>query len=78
VKTNARTFGFWLVPKSARQAVSPTHVYVLVNLRRAGREPEYFVLPSRELAKRMAISNAGWHHIKLRAAEPFRDGWHGG
>lgn len=33
VKTNARTHGFWLVGKTAKDTVSKTHIYVLINIR---------------------------------------------
>ena len=32
VKTNAKTFGFWLVGAKVDATVSDTHVYVLVNI----------------------------------------------
>lgn len=33
VKANAGTFGFWLLSKKAKEAVSKSHVYALVNLK---------------------------------------------
>src|SRR3989337_268872 len=48
VKTNARTFDFWLLSRHARELISPTHLYVLVNLRsrRGVEEQEFFIVPS--------------------------------
>jgi hypothetical protein len=59
VKTNGRTFNFWLIGKKAKQTVSHSHVYVLVNVRntvRNGETIEYFVVPSKQL------SRTGYHH----------------
>src|SRR3990167_2416096 len=49
VKTNARSFGFWLIGKKARDAVSDSHIYVFVNLKnsKTGENIEYFVVSSK-------------------------------
>jgi hypothetical protein len=46
VKTNSEAPNFWLVGKHT--VVSPTHVYVLVNLnsKKESAKPEFFVVPS--------------------------------
>jgi hypothetical protein len=78
VKTNAATFGFWLVGAKAKQIVSDTHLYVLVNLRKNGRETEYFVVPSRVVAEKMTIRkrrSSTWHSFQMADAEPYRERW---
>lgn len=53
VKTNAKVFNFWLIGNKAKETVSETHIYVLVNIRqykRGGEKIEYFVVPSKQLA----------------------------
>ena len=35
VKTNVRTHSFWLIGKKAQEAVSDSHIYVLVNIRKS-------------------------------------------
>jgi hypothetical protein len=47
VKTNARTFGFWLVGKNAVNLKARSHIYVLLNLKqkRGKAEPEFFIVP---------------------------------
>jgi hypothetical protein len=57
VKTNTTTFGFWLLNEKARLLISPSHVYVLVNLRK-DKPPEYFVVPSSVVAERMVVEPA--------------------
>lgn len=83
VKTNAKTFGFWLVGAKAREIQSETHIYVLVNLRRRRAEEciEYFVVPSRVVAAQMvsAVSKSKakseWHQLNMSEAEPYRERW---
>lgn len=83
VKTNARTFGFWLVGAKAREIQSETHIYVLVNLRRSklGENIEYFVVPSSVVAEKMVSSvsrseaKTEWHQLNIAEAEPYRDNW---
>lgn len=61
VKTNAKIFNFWLIGNKAKDTVSDTHIYVLVNIRqnkKDGAKIEYFVVPSKQLARR------GYHEGK--------------
>jgi hypothetical protein len=77
VKTNARTFGFFLVGKHAASIRSDSHIFVLVNLRPKGTE--FFVIPSVKLSALVktykAKTNSQWWFIKREDAEPYRDGW---
>lgn len=77
VKTNARTFNFWLIGKPARDAVSRSHVYVLVNIkdsRTKGHQVEYFVVPSARLAS-LASFKSDWPHVRRDKVESFKDAW---
>jgi hypothetical protein len=80
VKTNARTFNFWLLTKKAKEQVSNNHIYVLVNLRHnKSREMiEYFIVPGRVFAEKMVHSknkNSEWYAIILKDVEKYRDNW---
>lgn len=79
VKTNAKAFGFWLLTQKAKNIISPSHVYVLVNLRKGGSEKEYYVVPSRIVAKQMfkSTSSTGsvWYAISVKDVETYRDKW---
>jgi hypothetical protein len=83
VKTNAKTFGFWLVGAKAREMRARSHIYVLVNLRstRDGERVEYYVVPSRVVASKMVSavskspSQSQWHQLNLGDAAPYRDKW---
>jgi len=80
VKTNARTFNFWLLTKKAKEQVSGNHIYVLVNLRhnKSGEMIEYFIVPSRVISEKMVYSknkNSEWYAINLKDVEEYRDKW---
>jgi len=83
VKTNTSTFGFWLVGAKARTMHAPSHVYVLVNLRKkkTGELIEYYIVPSEVVATKMvssAISRTSqfeWHQFNLADAKPYLNKW---
>lgn len=78
VKSNARTFGFWLLAKKANQVTARGQYYALVNLRK-DRE-EYFIVPSRIVAKRMVLKRRGpkkteWRSISIDDVLRYREKW---
>jgi hypothetical protein len=82
VKTNARTFGFWLMGKKAMELVSKTHIYALVNIRKfkSGETVDYYLVPSHVVAEKVRYSKAKktgseWYSFYLEDAVPFKDGW---
>ncbi len=85
VKTNAGKASFWLLNKHSSKTKSATHIYVLVNLnqkdRQAVREPEFYIVPSRVLAKRMyatpprGSSGAVFYAISKKNVAEFKDKW---
>src|SRR5882672_7230424 len=77
VKTNVSTSNFWLIGKKARETVSDSHIYVLVDIRstkKSGEWIEYFVLPSRKLARR-GQHDTKWPHIKRQSILAAQDAW---
>jgi hypothetical protein len=80
VKTNRKAAKFWLLNKSYGIDVSPTHVYIFVNLR--GKErPEYYIVPSKIVARDGFTSTSGtgsiWYAYDIRKAkaERYRENW---
>ena len=79
VKTNAVTFGFWLVNKKTSQINSDHLVYVLVNLRKTG--PEFYVIPSSVVSQRVKYSpptktrKSVWYSVFLSKVAEFKDRW---
>ncbi len=80
VKTNTGAPTFWLLNGKAKEIVSDTHVYVLVNLR-SGREddpPDFYVVPSRVIAKKLVYSESPkskWYSFNLIDAARYKDMW---
>jgi hypothetical protein len=77
VKTNAKNATFWLIGAKAQTAVSRTHIYVLVNIRdntRSGDLVDYYVVPSRHLAK-LGYHEGKWPNIQRAALAKYKDNW---
>jgi hypothetical protein len=57
---------------------SPTHIYVFINLHGELR-PDYYVVPSREVAKLARESKAStgsvWYSFSRVDAEKYKEGW---
>ena len=78
VKTNASTFNFWLLSEKSKTLVSPSHIYIFVNLRKDGDTVEMYPVPSREVSKKMTISKQGkstWYSFWLKDAKRFQNKW---
>jgi hypothetical protein len=79
VKTNARTFNFWLVNAKALELVSENFIYGLVNLTKNG--PEFFLVPSEVAAKKIKTSkptttrNEVWYSIDRKDVIEYKDRW---
>jgi hypothetical protein len=77
VKTNAKTFNFWLIGKKAKDTVSDTHIYVLVNIRqykKTGEKIEYFIVPSKQLA-RCGYHAGNWPNISCDKVRDCENNW---
>jgi len=79
VKTNSKPAGFWLLNENSGKIDSDSHVYVFVNLRPKDERPEFYVVPSRTVARKMTTSHARtgsvWHEFDRRDALAFREFW---
>jgi hypothetical protein len=82
VKTNAKTFSFWLVGSKVKEMVSKRHIYVFVNLRakKDGEVIEFYVVPSLVVAEKTVNDKAkstgsDWYSFYLKDALPFKDKW---
>jgi hypothetical protein len=78
VKTNRKAASFWLLNARARETTSPSHVYVFVNMR-GDHRPDYYVVPSRTVAKKMRVTPPGrsstWYSFFRDSAKPHRERW---
>jgi hypothetical protein len=80
VKTNAVSFGFWLVGKSAMRLKARSHIYVLLNLRAKGEteKKEFYVVPSSAVARltqEFVRPRSTWYAVKQDQVLRFRDQW---
>lgn len=83
VKTNTKTFSFWLLSKAAQEMVAEGHVYVLVNLRstkKQGEQAEYFYVPSKVVAERVVhkksrSGKSDWFEIHRDKVLEYQDPW---
>lgn len=79
VKTNTTTFGFWLLNEKSRHLSSPTHLYVLINLRKNAPAPEYFIVPSQVLSNRVKVekvkSGTFYSFANDDVAKKYQDRW---
>jgi hypothetical protein len=76
VKTNGKNASFWLLNPHAKEMVAPTHLYVLVNLRKD--RPEFFVVPSLVIARKMDVAKQGkstWYSISRENVREFEGKW---
>jgi len=76
VKTNGKSSSFWLLNPHAKEMVAPTHLYVLVNIRKD--RSEFFVVPSRVVARKMDVVKQGkstWYSISRKNIREFEDKW---
>jgi hypothetical protein len=79
VKTNATTFGFWLLGAKAKTFQSKTLVYAFVNLRK--ERTDFYLVPSAFVAKNVTESKPSttrkseWHSIKLETVKRYKDNW---
>jgi len=78
VKTNAVGSSYWLLSQHGKKMVSPTHIYVFVNLYQEGNRADFFVVPSKVVAKKMGQQKQGeniWYWLMREDAEPFQNKW---
>ena len=76
VKTNARSFSFWLLNKHAKDLKSKSHRYVFVNLKE--KETEYFIVPSEVVSDKMYVSKrkpSPFYSFAYEDAKKYENKW---
>jgi hypothetical protein len=79
VKTNRKLATFWLLNKEFKQIVSPTHVYLFINLKGEQR-PDYYVVPSEVVARKGTTTpersgGAIFYAFARKDAEKYQERW---
>jgi len=80
VKTNRKKAGFWLVGKKAKELVSESHVYSLVNLRPDldPEIPDYYIVPSKVVAEKLVHDKnrrSEWYSVFVKDVATYKDAW---
>ena len=81
VSTEGSIYLSAIVNENAKEMVSPTHIYVFVNLRikKGADENEFFVVPSAFVAENMvhekSKTGSEWWSISLDAVVSYRNNW---
>ena len=66
-----------MIGRKAKETVSETHIYVLVNIKnsiKSGESIEYFIVPSKQLAKG-GYHKGNWPNIEREKIISCRDKW---
>ena len=77
VKTNGKAARYWLLNRDYKSDVSPSHIYVFVNLH-AEREPDYYIVPSRHVSKSARVfkrPRSVWYAFFREDGKRYADGW---
>ena len=75
VKTNTSSGSFFLIGKSVAKTISPSHLYVLVDVRESVAEgARFYVLRSKALSE-LGYLEGNWPHVKFAVLEKYRDNW---
>lgn len=77
VKGNARRTSFWLLGEGYKPFSQPTFFYTFVNLLNDGTRAEFFIVPSRVVARRYTGGRRKprWPAFRRVDAERYRDRW---
>lgn len=79
VKSNATTFGFWLLGAKAKTFKAKTLIYAFVNIRKD--RTDFYLVPSSFVANNVHESKpsmtrqSAWHAIRLEKVEKYKDNW---
>ena len=82
VKSNATTFGFWLLGEKNLTVSSETLFYIFVNMRKTSIE--YYIVPSNVVANKIKTSKSTskktgklstWYEFHLTEAKNFQNKW---
>ena len=76
VKTNTRTFAFWLTGDPGNLIASEHLYYILINIKK--QEIDYYIVPS-QIIKDNTITekrpNSTFYSININAVERYKNGW---
>jgi len=78
VKTKSTRASYWLLSRDYKRFVSDSHIYVFVNIKEESMPCEFFIVPSKVVAKKGYAEPFGkdiWYSFTVKDAKPYLDGW---
>jgi len=73
VKTTKESNQVWILDKKAEDYHSPSHFYVFVKLNKQDVKPDFFIVPSKTVAKIVKESHQKWLHGKSKTVKKRKD-----
>ena len=73
VKTNNNGSATWILNKKSETFHSPNHFYVFVSMRDVTKHPEYYIVPSKDVATFTSESHANWLNGKKKDGSERKD-----
>jgi len=74
VKTKSTQASYWLLSADYKRFISDSHIYVFVSIRQSGIPAEFFIIPSKVLAKKGHAGPYGkdtWYWFNAEDAKPL-------
>jgi hypothetical protein len=78
VKTKSTKASYWLLSGDYKRFVSDSHIYVFVSIKEGGVPAEFFIIPSKVVAKKAYVEPFGkdiWYSFTVKDAKPYQDRW---
>jgi hypothetical protein len=78
VKTKSTQASYWLLSSNYKQFVSDSHIYVFVSIKEDGVPCDFFIIPSKVVAKKAYRERFGkdtWYSFTVEDAKPYQERW---
>jgi hypothetical protein len=78
VKTKSTQASYWLLSSDYKRFVSDSHIYVFVTIKEGVVPAEFFIIPSKVVAKKAYVEPFGkdiWYSFTVKDARPYQDRW---
>ena len=73
VKTNNIDSTNWVLTQKSETFYSKNHFYVFVSMKGLSKNPDYYIVPSKEVSKQITKDHATWLAIKKADGSPRKD-----
>ena len=73
VKTNSNGSNSWILSKKSETYFSDRHVYIFLSIQGLGVRPDYYVVPSQDVANHIQTKHQNWLKGRKSNGEPRKD-----